>query len=297
MRLLVAIVTSGAAAIVFAPLASSTFPGRTGVIAFDRPNDANVQIYTMNADGNDVRNISNNTGGDHDPRYSADGSRITFVSTRDGNHEIYVMNADGSGQTRLTSNAVADEVPAFTADGRIVFASDRDGGTKLFVMNGDGTDVRRLTNDAFDFFPAPSPRGDAVAFISNRDGDGTYDIFTTTTSGGPLKRVTDSPTADVWPMWSPNGNDIAFTRWDGSEHVLYTVHKDGSGLTRITDVPGRDELAPAWSPDGSKLVFLGCFNGDCDLIVKNADGTGPETTLVHGGAGAPDWQALPRGPQ
>jgi Tol biopolymer transport system component len=295
MRVIAVVFALVVAAAVVTPLASSSFPGAVGVIAFDRPNDANVQIYTMNADGTDIRNLSNNTGDDHDPRYSADGRRITFVSTRDGNHEIYVMNADGSDQTRLTSNAIPDEVPAFTADGRIVFASDRDGGTKLFVMNGDGTSVRRFTDDAFDFFPAPAPRGDTVAFISNRDGDGTYDIFTTTTKGGPLKRVTDSPTADVWPIWSPSGNDIAFTRWDGSEHVLYTVHKDGTGLTRITSVPGRDELAPAWSPDGSKLVFLGCVNGDCKLIVKNADGTGPETTLIDSGAGAPDWQPLVRG--
>ena len=99
----------------------------------------------------------------------------------------------------------------------------------------------------------------------------------------------------MWPIWSPNGNEIAFTRWNGTNHVLYTVHEDGTRLTRITDAPGRDELAPAWSPDGTRLVFLGCTNGDCELLARSADGTDPETTLLHGGAGAPDWQALPRG--
>ena len=73
------------------------------------------------------------------------------------------------------------------------------------------------------------------------------------------------------------------------------MHTDGSDLTQVTDAPGREELAPALSPDGSRLAFLGCTNGDCDLIVRSADGTGAETTLVHGGAGAPDWQALTRG--
>jgi hypothetical protein len=75
--------------------------------------------------------------------------------------------------------------------------------------------------------------------------------------------------------------------------VLYTVNTDGSGLTQITNSPGREEGAPAWSPDGTRLAFLGCFSNNCDLIVRNADGTGGETTLLHGGAGAPDWQALP----
>jgi Tol biopolymer transport system component len=285
------VVTGVVIAGVFASSASTSFPGRVGRIAFDRPQDANVEIYSMNADGSDIRNLSNNPASDNDPRYSADGSRITFVSNRDGNWEIYAMNSDGSGQTRLTFNPAVEAVPAFTADGRIVFVSDRDGNHELYVMDADGGNVQRLTSDpALDHFPAPAPHGDEVAFLSDRDG--TFDIYVTTTRGGPARRVTDSPIADTWPIWSPRGNDIAFTRWQGTNHDLYTVHQDGTQLTRLTDTPSRDELAPAWSPDGRQLVYLGCTAGDCDLLVRNADGSGPESTLLHGGAGAPDWQPL-----
>jgi Tol biopolymer transport system component len=275
-----------------APSASPSFRGVVGVIAYDRPGDASVQIYTINPDGSNIQNLSHGVGGQHDPRYSQDGSRIVFVGVGTGNEEIYVMNADGTGQTQVTFNPAHDEVPAWTADGRIVFVSDRDGNAELYIMNADGTNVRRLTNDpALDYFPAPAPFGDKIAFISDRDG--TFDIYTTTTNGGPVRRVTSSPVADVWPIWSPMGNAIAFTRWNGTNHVLYTVHTDGTQLLRVTNGPDRDEVAPAWSPDGKQLVFLGCVSGNCDLLLRNADGSGAETTLVAGGAGAPDWQALP----
>jgi Tol biopolymer transport system component len=291
VRVLIAAAVAAAGALLFVPSASTSFAGLVGVIAFDRPGDANVDIYSMNADGSNLRNLSNNPGGDHDPRYSRDGSRIVFVSNRDGNWEIYSMKADGSSQTRLTYDPAEDELPAWTADDRIVFVSHRDGNAELYVMNADGSGLRRLTNDpAFDYFPAPAPTGDRVAFISDRDG--TFDIYTMSIGDGSVTRVTDSPIADTWPIWSPDGTKIAFTRWNGAVHVLYTVDTDGSGLKQITNSPGREEGAPAWSPDGTRLAFLGCFNNNCDLIVRNADGTGGETTLLHGGAGAPDWQAL-----
>jgi Tol biopolymer transport system component len=292
MRVFAAAAGTAAAALVLAASASPSYPGLVGSIAFDRPGDANVDIYSINADGSNLRNLSSSAGGDHDPRYSRDGSRIVFVSTRDGNFEIYAMNADGSGVTRVTNNPAKDELPAWTADDRIVFVSDRDVNEELYVMNADGSNIQRLTNDlAFDYFPAPAPTGDRVAFISDRDG--TFDIYTLSLSGGAAARVTDAPVADTWPIWSPDGNRIAFTRWNGANHVLFTVNVDGSNIRQVTNAPGREEAAPAWSPDGTQIAFLGCLANNCDLIVRRADGTGGETTLVKGGAGAPDWQARP----
>ena len=89
MRVFAAAAGAAVAALALAASASPSFPGLVGSIAFDRPGDANVDIYAINADGSNLRNLSSSAGGDHDPRYSRGGSRIVFVSIRDGNFEIY----------------------------------------------------------------------------------------------------------------------------------------------------------------------------------------------------------------
>ena len=64
-------------------------------IAFHSLRDGNVEIYVMDADGQNQRRLTNNPHDDRSPSWSPDGKRIAFVSKRDGNVEIYVMDADG----------------------------------------------------------------------------------------------------------------------------------------------------------------------------------------------------------
>ena len=65
---------------------------------------ATTRSTSMDADGGNQTNLTNDAGDDDDPAWSPDGSKIAFASDRDGNHEIYVMDADGGNQTNLTNN-------------------------------------------------------------------------------------------------------------------------------------------------------------------------------------------------
>lgn len=124
-------------------------------IAFTSYRDSNLEIYVLSKVGNGKKlkfnhltRLTNHGASDSHPTWSADGSKIAFVSDRDGNSEIYSMNADGTGVVRLTNDPAHDRTPAWSLGGsRIAFESDRDGNFELYAMNVDGSNVTRLTDN------------------------------------------------------------------------------------------------------------------------------------------------------
>ena len=262
--------------------AHAAFSGGNGKIVFRTNRDGNAEIYTMNPDGTDRVDLTRNPAEDVDPRWSPDGRQIVFASNREGNYEIYTMNADGTGVTRLTHTPADDRRPAWTADGRILFHSGSFASRTIYRMNPDGSDVQQLTPSSSDnAYPTASPRGDRIAFSSLRSG--TQRLYTMNANGGAVQLVTPAPpgpeTADVEANWSPRGNDLVFVRFDSSNGSdLYAVHTDGSDLRQLTNTPDRVEFEPAWSPDGTKIVFhacsgLGTPDQHCAIYTMNADAT------------------------
>ncbi|MBN1565214.1 MAG: PD40 domain-containing protein, partial [Anaerolineae bacterium] len=98
-------------------------------IAFTSMRDGNPEIYSMQANGLNPLNLTNNPAYDDYPAWSPDGTRIAFASDRDGDLEIFSMSAaDGSGQTQHTADTDDDLNPVWSPDGsKIIFQSDRDG--------------------------------------------------------------------------------------------------------------------------------------------------------------------------
>jgi len=145
-------------------------------IMFESDRDGDLEIYSIQLDGNRLTKLTDNQVNDQFARWSPDGRHIVFTSLRDGNEEIYMMDADGQHQTRLTNNSAADRLPQWSPDGkRIAFVSDRDGNRELYVLTLSDGKLARLTNDpADDDVPVWSPDGNRIAFRSKRDEN--YDI-------------------------------------------------------------------------------------------------------------------------
>lgn len=114
--------------------------GKQTKIAFTSERNENFDIHVVNADGSELKRLTNNPAWDELPAWSPDGRKLAFQSIRNGNWDIYVMNADGTEQKRLTRDSAHDARPFWSSDGkRIVFTSKRSGKSQIHVMNADGT--------------------------------------------------------------------------------------------------------------------------------------------------------------
>jgi TolB protein len=126
--------------------------------------DCNIAIFTINADGTGLTQLTDATGIDSFPDWSPNGREIAFHTTRtdptSGRWDIYVMNFDGREVFALTDYPGADQFPAWSPDGTwVLFQSDRSGTAHLYTLQGtDGSDLTLIApNTPNAAFPDWSP--------------------------------------------------------------------------------------------------------------------------------------------
>lgn len=123
------------------------------------------------------------------------------------------------------------------------------------------------------------------AFYSDRDGN--PEIYVLNANDGEVTRLTDDPAFDDSPALSPDGNRIVFlsARHDPSpvfpdlKYEIYIVNVDGSGLKRLTETEEAEDH-PAWSPDGSRIVFDADYDQDGYYEIYTMDEDGSNLTRL-----------------
>lgn len=288
--------------------AQTAFPGDNALIAYTSIDGDSGNILATDFTGGFDGAYTIGPGYKYDAAFSADGRAMAYAAVADGSLEIWALDLTMLFPTpmRITTDDASDQLPAWSPDGtQIVFASDRDGDEELWVMNADGSNPTPLTdNPAADSDPAWSPDGQSIAFTSDRSGN--EDVWVMPAGGGAATKMTNNPGSDRDPEWSPDGTMIAFTsdRGDGDDIYLTAFPIPASapsgvgGVTRLTNDPA-DDRHPAWSPDGTMIAFSSDRDGNSELYVMNADGSGKNriTNRPEAFDFQPDWGAnLPASP-
>lgn len=207
-----------------------------GEIIFISNRDGDSEIYIMNADGSNQRNLTNHLARDEFPRWSPDGKWIAFVSDRDNRND--------------------DCVPR-------KFCS-----TNVFIMNADGGDLRRLSEqDGWNINPVWSPDSSHIAYLHDDSGNFSYLHLHIVNLDGTndrelapeLTMASEDLNGGSDPMdWSPSGNLLALSAVcleckDADNHVdIFLVDL----ITGEFDFVQSNGSSPVFSPDGDYLLFL-----------------------------------------
>ncbi len=238
-------------------------------------------LWLVPADGSAAaRQVTLGAKSDRHPRFSPDGRTLAFLSDRrhaveeepeappakereDGT-QVHLLPLDGGEARRLTDLPRGVDGFAWSPDGRnMVVVTSSYGATREEDARRRGKDPKRKPSDP----PTSDYRYvDRLEYMLNGAGfseDRVTHLWLVDASTGEARRLTNGPTSEGGPAWSPDGTRVAFVAnrradWDLHWHGDIWVANVATGaVTRITGGPQQVFFAPTWLPDGRSIAALG----------------------------------------
>ena len=171
-------------------------------VAFVMTKDGNSEIYIMDVRTKSLERLTHNYAIDTSPCWSPNGLNIAFCSDRSGSPQIYIMDSEGANVRRLSFEGTFNDQPSWSPRGdRIAFASRTQGHFDIAVIDVTGENLTYLTSIGNNEHPDWAPDGYHIVFCSDRIG--TYQIYEMLWDGTQMRRISNSPSDNISPSWSP----------------------------------------------------------------------------------------------
>ena len=250
-------------------------------IAFYSHKNGNDDIYVASAEVFQPRLVLANDKDDlWFPSYSSDGSKILYQALPpDKTGEIRIFDVETERSETVIATESNDLQPRFSPDGeRIVYQNKVGSDTEIYCIRKDGAEVQNLTQNAGkDTSPSFSWDGKQIAFTSNRGRNSGANLLYTMNSDGSDQRLAYPANGIGFaPAWSPDSTRLIFA-YDNTglgNFEIFTVRPGEEGTERQLTFFRRFDGQPAFSPDGSKIVFVTNEDGNWEIYLMNSDGTG-----------------------
>ncbi|PTX99642.1 biopolymer transporter Tol [Verrucomicrobia bacterium LW23] len=256
--------------------ATTGVPGfASSKIAFVSNSTGSKELYIMDIDGQNVRQLTSDNTISSGPAWSRDNSMLAYTSYKSGYPDVYIIRLASGQRSRVAYFPGINSGAAFSPDGtRLALTLSKDGNPELYIMSaaGGGNPVRLTRTRGAETSPSWSPTGDRIVYCS--DDRGSPQLFiTTTTAGGTPEKLTLNSTFTTEPDWSPDGRKITYTLRSGGVFQIGVYDVASRTSAQATTGGGQDST---WARDSRHVVYTN--NGQVFLL----DTVTRQSTLIRG---------------
>jgi TolB protein len=266
----------------------------------DRGSRMTKEVFMMDFDGTNVKQITSHRSTVVSPSWSPDGTRIVYSvyqkrrTTNVKNIDLYEYDFASSTVRMLSNRTGINSGAQYAPDGKkIALTMSFLGNPEIFLFEPKTNSVTRVTKSyGVDVDPNWSPDGRQIAFVSSRSGASM--VYKMNADGSNPQRLTFAGKYNAAPTWSPQGNKIGFAGMIDGVFDIFLMNPDGTNIERLTKSQGMNE-DPHFSADGNFLAFASNRTGQYNIYVMNVDGTFVKRlTYGLGNCTSPKWSNPPR---
>ncbi|MCX9085189.1 MAG: hypothetical protein OIN87_10380 [Candidatus Methanoperedens sp.] len=237
-------------------------------VAYDDSKQRKQQIFTINIDGSDRKQLTNDTNRKWGIEWLTDEILFNSYDT-DGIQKIFLVSLDGSKRRRLMNETIRQGMEPIKRDrfwGAGSWSPEKEvilftsygpkGDEKIFQVNIDGTGLRMVINDSSrQWNPQWSPEGDSFVYVS-QDSKNLDQLFIANADGTGIRQITDDGFKKYELDWGKYGILFVSTEEQiASSEKIFVINPDGTGKRRLVEDGDFNQKNPRWSRDGTRIIY------------------------------------------
>jgi tricorn protease len=235
------------------------------------------EIWTVPTTGGQAKRLTNHPARDGDPKFSADGKRIAFISNRTGSDQIFIMPAEGGIAEQKTYHSEGYSLADWFPDGNSLLAlGSRDhfwrGPSRLLKVDITKRVAEKVLLDDYASYATLSADGKSILFVREGErwarkgyvGERAAQIWSLNLENSEVKELLHEKVECLWPMWMSDKSGFYFTKGANHGHDLWSyqfgVDDQPAQQTKIVGFDRDSIVYPVISRDGSTIVFRHLFD-------------------------------------